>query len=64
MELLLHLLVGQAVAPPPELPPYEPRGGMIARLCYNPKSRLYLLGIGLLMTAFGLVLGVGPRSPE
>ena len=53
-----------AVAPPPELPPYEPRGGMIARLCYNPKSRLYLLGIGLLMTAFGLVLGVGPRSPE
>ena len=53
-----------AVAPPPDLPPYEPHGGMIARLCYNPKSRLYLLGIGLLMTAFGLVLGVGPRSPE
>jgi hypothetical protein len=53
-----------AVAPPPELPPYQPHGGKLAALCYNPRSRLYLMGIGLLMTAVGLVLGFGPRSPD
>lgn len=53
-----------AVAPPPKLPPYQPRGGMLAQLCYNPKSRLYLMGIGLLLTATGLVLGLGARSAD
>ena len=53
-----------AVAPPPKLAPYQPRGGTLAQLCYNPKSRLYLLGAGLLLTAVGLVLGIGPRSAD
>jgi hypothetical protein len=53
-----------AVAPPPKLPPYQPRGGTLAQLCYNPKSRLYLIGLGLLLTAAGLVLGFGARSAD
>ena len=53
-----------AVAPPPKLPPYQPLGGTLAQLCYNPKSRLYLIGLGLLLTASGLVLGFGARSPD
>ena len=53
-----------AVAPPPKLPPYKPRGGTLAELCYHPKSRLYLLGTGLLLTAVGLVLGFSPRTQD
>jgi hypothetical protein len=52
-----------AVAPPPELPPYQSRGGALARLCYDPKSRLYLIGAGLMAMAAGLVLGFAPK-PE
>ena len=52
------------VAPPPAFPAYQSRGGTLARLCYNPKSRLYLMGTGLLLSAAGLVLGFGARSPE
>lgn len=51
-----------AVAPPPELPPYQSRGGPLAKLCYDPKSRLYLIGSGLMAVAAGLVLGFGPRA--
>jgi hypothetical protein len=50
-----------AVAPPPELPPYQSRGGALARLCYDPKSRLYLIGAGLMAMAAGLVLGFAPK---
>lgn len=53
-----------AVAAPADLAPYAPRGGALADLCYNPKSRLYLMGIGLLAMAAGLVLGFGPPRPE
>jgi hypothetical protein len=49
------------VAPPPPLPPYRPLGGFIARLCYAPRSRLYLMGGGLMAVAAGLVLGYGVR---
>jgi len=52
------------VAPAPALPAYRPHGGTLATLCYHPKSRLYLMGTGLLLTAAGLVLGFGTRSPE
>ncbi len=52
------------LAPPPQLPPHQSRGGMLAAVCYNPRSRLYLIGAGLLMTAAGLVLGLGARSPD
>ena len=47
------------VAPPPPLPPYEPRGGLVARLCYDPHRRLYLMGTGLMLMAAGLVFGLG-----
>lgn len=50
-----------AVQPPPTPPPYTPVGGVIANLCYNPKSRLYLMGLGLTFMAAGLVLGDGTR---
>jgi hypothetical protein len=53
-----------AVAPPAELPPYTPKGGTLANLCYNPKSRLYLMGVGLLAIAGGLVLGFTPRTDD
>jgi hypothetical protein len=53
-----------AVAPPPKMPPYKPLGGTLAQLCYNPKSRLYLIGVGLLLTAVGLVMGFGARSDD
>ena len=47
------------VAPPPPMPPYEPRGGLVARLCYDPHRRLYLMGTGLMLMAAGLVFGLG-----
>ena len=49
------------VAPPPPLPPYKPVGGLLAGLCYNPHTRLYLTGIGLFLMAAGLVFGFGPK---
>jgi hypothetical protein len=51
-----------AVPAAAELEPYEPRGGIMANLCYNPRSRLYLMGAGLLAMAGGLVLGIAPRD--
>jgi hypothetical protein len=50
------------VPPPPPIPPYEPVGGKLAELCYNPQSRLYLIGFGLFLMAAGLVLGFGPKT--
>ena len=50
-----------SVSPPPPMPPYQPRGGRVAELCYNPRTRLYLLGAGLGLLATGLVLGYVPR---
>ena len=50
-----------AVAPPPPMPPYQPEGGRLAGLCYDPHHRLYLMGIGLFLMAAGLVCGFGPN---
>jgi hypothetical protein len=49
-----------AVPPPPQLAPYQPVGGRIATLCYNPHTRLYLMGTGMMLLAGGLVMGYGP----
>ena len=49
-----------AVAPPPPMPPYQPSGGRLASLCYDPHKRLYLMGFGLLLMAAGLVCGFAP----
>src|SRR5918993_5759938 len=54
-ELSPFLLV--TLPPPAEMPEYQPVGGMLAEVCRNPKSQLYLTGAGLLMIACGLVLG-------
>jgi hypothetical protein len=51
-----------AVAPPPPMPPYEPRGGRLASLCYHPHRRLYLMGTGLFLMAIGLVCGFAPKG--
>ncbi|MDB5299090.1 MAG: hypothetical protein JWO87_753 [Phycisphaerales bacterium] len=50
------------VAPPALPPPYKPVGGGFASLCYDARSRLYLMGAAMTMIAAGLVLGVGPRK--
>lgn len=49
------------VPPPPPLPAFHPPGGQLASLCRDPRSRTYLMGAGLLLVAFGLVLGYSPR---
>ena len=49
-----------AVAPPPPMPPYQPQGGRLASLCYDPHHRLYLMGIGLFLMAAALVCGFAP----
>ena len=50
-----YLLV--SVPPPAPMPPYQPVGGTLARVCRHPKSQLYLTGVGLMLMACGLVLG-------
>ena len=50
------------VAPPPPMPPYQPNGGRLANICYDPHKRLYLLGAGLFLMAAGLVMGFGPKD--
>lgn len=55
------------VPPPPPLPSYKPVGGILANLCYQARSRLYLTGMALFMIAAGLVLGLGEsrrQEPE
>jgi hypothetical protein len=54
-ELSPFLLV--TLPPPAEMPEYQPVGGVLATLCRDPKSQLYMTGAGLLMIACGLVLG-------
>jgi hypothetical protein len=50
------------VAPPPPMAPYQPVGGVLAGLTYNPRSRLYLIGTGLFLMALGLVFGFGAKE--
>ncbi len=50
------------VPPPVPLPPYKPVGGVLANLCYQPRSRLYMTGIALFTLAAGLVLGLGKEK--
>jgi hypothetical protein len=50
------------VASPAPLPPYRSVGGTLARICYGPQSRLYLIGMSLGLIAMGLVLGSGPQD--
>ncbi|HEX2971228.1 MAG TPA: hypothetical protein VHP11_02775 [Tepidisphaeraceae bacterium] len=52
------------VTPPPPLPEYRPLGGRLANLCRDARSRLYMIGGGLMLMATGLVLGYTPTSEE
>lgn len=54
-----YLLV--TVPPPAEMPPYQPVGGTVAQLVRPTKNQLYLIGLGLLMIAIGLVFGADGR---
>jgi hypothetical protein len=49
------------VPPPAALAPYQPVGGVLADLCLNPRSHIYILGMGMFFVAGGLVLG-GPAK--
>jgi hypothetical protein len=44
------------VPPPPDLPPYQPVGGLLASMCRNPRAQLYSMGAAMLLIAAGLVL--------
>ena len=45
------------VPPPTPMPPYRPVGGMLAAATRQPRTRLFLMGGGLFLIMFGLVLG-------
>jgi len=53
-----------AVPPPTPMPDYQPVGGKLALLCRQPRSQLYLMGLGLLLVACGLVLGYTAQRGE
>ena len=61
-ELSPFLLV--TLPPPAEMPEYQPVGGMLAETCRNPKLQLYMTGAGLLMIAFGLVMGSSSTTKD
>jgi hypothetical protein len=50
------------VPPPPPLPEYHPVGGRLANMCRDVKTRLYMMGAGLMLLATGLVLGYTPSD--
>jgi len=54
-EMSPFLLV--SLPPPAPMPAYAPVGGRLATLCLTGKSRLFLVGCGLMLCAGGLVLG-------
>jgi hypothetical protein len=51
------------VPQPAALAPYQPVGGVLARLCRDPQSHICILGMGMFFVAGGLVLG-GPVTAK
>lgn len=49
------------VPPPPEFPAFSPPGGPIAALVRQPRTRTWMMGLGLMLMALGLVLGYGVK---
>jgi hypothetical protein len=47
--------------PPADLPPYRSIGGSFSELCRHPRSRLLLMGAGMLLIASGLVMSAAGR---
>jgi hypothetical protein len=52
------------VPPPATLGALRPVGGRFAELCRHTRSRLYMMGAGLMLLATGLVLGDSPRTDD
>jgi hypothetical protein len=48
--------------PPAPMPAYRPMGGTLTTIILNSRVRLYLIGVGLLLLATGLVLGGGTKQ--
>jgi hypothetical protein len=61
-DLSPYLLVN--LAPPPELVPYKPVGGVFSTLCRQPRTRLFLMGGGMLLVAAGMVMSATPKRAE
>jgi hypothetical protein len=59
-EMSPFLLV--SLPPPNPMPAYQPLGGMLAGVVRNPRLRLYVTGLGLLLLAAGVVLGGGNKQ--
>jgi hypothetical protein len=51
-----------SIPAPPDLPEYRPLGGRVARWCRDQRTRLYMIGGGLMLIAMGLVLGYTPKA--
>jgi hypothetical protein len=52
------------VPPPEPIAPYAPVGGAFSELCRRPRSRLLIMGGGMMLIACGLVLGHVPRRRD
>lgn len=51
-----------SIDPPKPMPEYRPIGGFLSRYFLDPQGQIYLTGMGILMTAAGVILGGGaPR---
>ncbi|GIW76315.1 MAG: hypothetical protein KatS3mg104_1378 [Phycisphaerae bacterium] len=50
--------------PPPPVPDYQPLGGVLSRYFLDPQTQIYLTGIGILLTAAGVILGGGQTRPD
>ena len=60
-EMSPYMLV--SVPPPPPLPAYHPVGGFLTMFCLAGIPRIFLVGIGLMLCAGGLVMGQ-TRNPN
>ncbi len=51
-----------SIDPPKPMPEYRPVGGFLSRYFLDPQGQIYLTGLGILLTAAGVILGGGaPR---
>jgi hypothetical protein len=60
-ELSPYLLV--TLPPPADLMPYKSIGGAFSEWCRHPRSRLMLMGTGMLLIAAGLVMSAANHRP-
>jgi hypothetical protein len=51
------------IDPPPAIADYRPVGGFLSKYFLNARTQVYLAGLGLLLTAAGVILGGGSRQP-